>query len=99
LFEPNETLFLEGHPANFLILIDTGRVKLSRTCRDDRAGILRICGSGEIVDVFAENGYSHHTCSARAMTHCSVLIWDSKQALAVGNSLSPDSKEPQKNIG
>jgi CRP-like cAMP-binding protein len=50
---------------------------------DDSEGILRICGSGEIVDVFAENGYSHHTCSARAMTHCSVLIWDSKQALAM----------------
>jgi len=83
-FASNETILLEGHPANYLILIETGRVKLSRTGRDGSEVILRICGPGEIVDVYAERGYSHHTCSARAMTHCRVLIWDSKQASALG---------------
>jgi CRP-like cAMP-binding protein len=83
-FTPNETLFLEGHPANFLILIESGKIKLTRTCGDGNDITLRICRSGEIVDMYAENGYSHHTCSARAVTTCRVLIWDSKQALAMG---------------
>ena len=82
-FASNETLFLEGHPANCLILIETGRVKLSRLGRDGSEVILRICGSGEIVDVYAESGYSHHICTARAMTHCRVLIWESKEAFAL----------------
>src|ERR1700676_4811352 len=82
-FASNEALFLEGHRANCLILIETGRVKLSRIGRDGSEVILRVCGSGEIVDVYSENGYSHHICTARAMTHCRVLIWDSKQAFAL----------------
>jgi CRP-like cAMP-binding protein len=83
-FASNETILLEGDPANCLILIETGRVKLTRVGRDGSEVILRICGSGEVVDVYAERGYRHHTCTARAMTHCRVLIWDSKQAVAVG---------------
>ena len=83
-FSPNETLFLEGHPANCLILIESGRVKLSRIGCDGREIILQNCGSGEIVGVYAESGHSRHTCTARAITHCRVLIWDSVQAFALG---------------
>src|SRR5277367_6386792 len=35
-FAPNETLFVEGHPANCLILIESGKVKLSRIGCDGR---------------------------------------------------------------
>ncbi len=84
VFTPNETLFLEGRPANSLILIETGSVKLSRIGHDGAEVVLRICGSGEIVDVYADSGHGRHTCSGRAMTHCRVLIWDSKQAFALG---------------
>jgi CRP-like cAMP-binding protein/integrase len=83
-FASNEELFLEGHPANCLILIESGRVKLSRIGYDGRETILRTCGSGEIVGAYFESGYSRHTCTARAMTHCRVLIWDSSQAFALG---------------
>jgi CRP-like cAMP-binding protein len=83
-YASNEALFLEGHPANCLILIETGSVKLSRIGHDGAEVVLRICGSGELVDVYADSGYRRHTCSAHAMTHCRVLIWDSKQAFALG---------------
>ncbi len=83
-FASNQALFFEGHPANCLILIESGRVKLSRLGRDGSEVIFWICGSGEIVDVYAESGYRHHACSARAMTSCRVLIWDPKQAVALG---------------
>jgi hypothetical protein len=82
-FTSNETLFFEGQPANCLILIESGRVKLTRIACDGSEVILRVCGSGEIVDVYAESGYSRHICTARAITHCRVLIWDSKQAFAL----------------
>lgn len=83
-FASNEALFLEGDPANCLILIESGKVKLGRIGRDGSEVILGICASGEIADVYAESGYRHHACSARAMTPCRVLIWDPKQAVALG---------------
>ena len=83
-FASTETLFLEGHPANRLFLIETGTVKLSRIGRDGKEVVLRICGSGEVVDVYDETGYIRHTSTARAMTHGSVLAWDSKQVFALG---------------
>ena len=83
-FAPNESLFLEGQPANCLILVEAGRVKLSRNVRDGSELILRICSPGEIVDAYSDSTNSHHTCSARAMAHCRVLIWDSTQAFALG---------------
>jgi CRP-like cAMP-binding protein len=85
-FAPDDTLFLEGHPSNCLILIKTGKVKINRSDRSGGEVIVRICGSGEIVDagVYDDSGSGRHRCSARAMTRCSALIWDSKQAFALG---------------
>ena len=83
-YASEENLFLEGQPANCLILIETGRVKLSRIGRDGDAVILRICGPGEILDVYDESGNSRHRCSARAIGTCRVLMWDSRQAFALG---------------
>jgi CRP-like cAMP-binding protein len=83
-FTSNETIFSEGYPADSLILVETGIVKLSRIRRDGREVILRICVSGEIIDGNAGGGYSHYMCSARATTRCTVLIWDSKQVYAMG---------------
>jgi cyclic nucleotide-binding protein len=73
--------FLESQSANSLILIETGRVKHSRVGRDGGEVILRICGPGEIVDVYDESGNGRDSYSAQAMGDCGVLIWDSKQAL------------------
>ena len=83
-FSPGETLFSEGQLANGLMLVEAGTVKLSRIGRDGNELIVRICAPGEILDVCAESGHSHHTCSARAMAQCRVLAWDAKQASALG---------------
>jgi len=83
-YAKGENLFLERQAANSLILIETGRVKLSRVGRDGGEVILRICGPGEIVDVYDESGNGRHSYSAQAMGDCRVLIWDSKQAFALG---------------
>jgi CRP/FNR family transcriptional regulator, nitrogen oxide reductase regulator len=85
-FAPDEALFLEGQHSNCLILIKTGRVKLNRSDRSGGEVIVRICGPGEIVDadVYDDTGSGRHRCSARAMTQCRALIWDSRQAFALG---------------
>jgi CRP/FNR family transcriptional regulator, nitrogen oxide reductase regulator len=85
-FVPDETLFLEGQHSNSLILIRSGKVKLIRSDRSGGEVIVRICGPGEIVDadVYDDTGSGRHRSTARTMTHCSALIWDSKQAFALG---------------
>ena len=89
-YASEENLFLEGQPANCLILVETGRVKLSRIGRDGDEVILRICGPGEILDLYDESGNGRHQCSARSDGSVQSSYVGFQPGLCIG-SLSADS--------
>jgi len=75
-FARDELLFMQGQPVRNLMLIQTGRVKLTQLSPNGNEVILWMNGSGDAVGVSADTTASNHTCSARAMEQCRALTWE-----------------------
>ena len=78
-FVRDELLFSKGQPDDCLIMIRTGKVKLTQCGSGVSEVVLRMAGSGDPVCVGDFSSARSHTCSARAKEHGSALIWDYKQ--------------------
>jgi CRP-like cAMP-binding protein len=76
IFARDELLFMQGQPVRNLVLIQTGRVKLTQLSPNGNEVILWMNGSGEAVGVPPETSSCNHTCSARAMEQCRALTWE-----------------------
>ena len=55
-------------------MIRTGSVKLTQLSSDGKEVILWLNGPGDAVGIHAAG--SNHSCSARAIERCQVLVWD-----------------------
>src|ERR1017187_1338138 len=66
-FARDELLFMQGQPVRDLVLIQTGRVKLTQLSPSGNEVILWMNGSRDVVGVPADAQAVSHTCSARAM--------------------------------
>jgi CRP-like cAMP-binding protein len=75
-FARDELLFMQGQPVRNLVLIQTGRVKLTQLSPGGNEVILWMNGSGDTVGVPADRNSCSHTCSARAMDQCRALTWE-----------------------
>jgi len=75
-FARDELLFMQGQPVRNLVLIQTGRVKLTQLSPNGNEVILWMNGAGDAVGVPADTSVVSHTCSARAMEHCRALTWE-----------------------
>jgi CRP-like cAMP-binding protein len=84
-FARNELLFRQGQPVNNLILLESGSVKLTQLSPGGDEVLLWMTGSGEPVNVNADATSCSHTCSARAMEHCKVLVWEYQRLQALLN--------------
>jgi|SRR5579863_6217325 len=84
-FARDEILFCEGHPVRNLILLETGSVKLTQLSPSGNEVLMWMSGSGETVNVNADPISCNHTCSARAMEHCSALVWEYQKLQALLN--------------
>ncbi len=73
-FARNESLFSQDQPIHKLIMIRTGSVKLTQVSSEGKEVILWLNGPGDAVGIHAAG--SNHSCSARAMERCQVLVWD-----------------------
>src|ERR1035441_2864595 len=67
---------MQGQPVRDLVLIQTGRVKLTQLSPSGNEVILWMNGSGDAVGVTADTNACSHTCSARAMEQCRALTWE-----------------------
>lgn len=75
-FARDELLFMQGQPVRNLVLLQTGRVKLTQLSPNGNEVILWMNGSGDAIGVPADTTICSHTCSARAMEKCRALTWE-----------------------
>jgi CRP-like cAMP-binding protein len=75
-FARDELLFMQGQPVRNLVLIQTGRVKLTQLSPNGNEVILWMNSEGDAVGVPTDRQACSHTCSARAMEQCSALTWE-----------------------
>jgi CRP-like cAMP-binding protein len=78
-----EVLFYQGEIVDRWILIQTGRVKLTRLSSDGSEVIVWMISSGDAIGVQADTPGGCHTCSARATERCQTLVWDRRGVQAV----------------
>ena len=65
-----ESLFLEGDTPKYVLVICSGRVKLSISSREGKTAILHIAGPGEILGLSAAMSGTPHETSAEAVDLC-----------------------------
>ncbi len=65
-----ESLFLEGETPKHVLVICSGRVKLSVSSREGKTAILHFAGAGEILGLSAAMTGKPHETSAEAMELC-----------------------------
>lgn len=76
-FARDELLFMQGQPVRDLVLLQTGRVKLTQLSSAGNEVILWMNGEGDAVNVVpGTSACSSHTCSARALEMCKALTWE-----------------------
>jgi CRP-like cAMP-binding protein len=78
-FGNNELLFMQGQPSLHLMVVQTGSIKLTQLSPCGLEVILWVAAMGESVALPTGSLICEHTCSARAMTDCTVLVWHSKR--------------------
>lgn len=75
-FARNELLYVQGHPANNLIFLQSGSVKHTQLSSGGEEVLLWMSGSGDAVNLRTETTPCNHSCSVRAMEQCKALVWD-----------------------
>ena len=78
-FAKNQTIFREGDPVEFIFLMVSGRVKITRSSRKYAGVILRIEESGEAVGGFGLAPGSSHIGTAQTLERCHVLVWEASR--------------------
>lgn len=76
VFARDEVLFMQGQPASSLMLIQQGSAKLTQVSSSGSEVILWMATEGDPVGLYASLVLCRHTCSARALEPCSVVMWD-----------------------
>ena len=82
-FARDELLFCQGQPVRNLILLQSGSVKHTQVGESGSEVLLRMSGTGEALHVQGDMGTCNHTCSARAMEACRVMVWESGRLQAL----------------
>jgi CRP-like cAMP-binding protein len=75
-FSRGEVLFFQGQDVHHLVLIKSGRVKLTQVSSDGSEVILWVLGSGEVMGIHADTEGCIHSCAGRAMERCRALVWE-----------------------
>ena len=76
VFAREELLFLQGHQAVSLIVLQSGCVKHTQIGTNGTEVLLRFSGAGDVVGIGGESALTTHHCSARAMEATRALSWD-----------------------
>ncbi|MFW2830543.1 Crp/Fnr family transcriptional regulator [Sphingomonas sp. ID0503] len=90
-FARGETLYDQGCPAHELMMIETGRVKVTRLTEAGDAHTLIVVGAGEVIGSIAVVQDKPHRISAVAATAVTALGWNARvvrQALVQDRAIS-----------
>jgi CRP-like cAMP-binding protein len=75
-FARDELIFMQGHPARDMILLQAGSVKLSQISLNGNEVILSMRGKGDTVGTQSDGQQHIYTSSARAVERCKALSWE-----------------------
>jgi CRP-like cAMP-binding protein len=76
VFQPHESIFVQGQAVTQLLFIESGSVKISQIGTSGKEIIIWIRGSGEMLGDTSVLTEARHTCSATAIHKCKALAWD-----------------------
>jgi CRP/FNR family transcriptional regulator, nitrogen oxide reductase regulator len=80
-YRRQEVLFREDDPLDSLFLLASGRVKITQLTRSGKEVILRVDGSGEVLEF--GGGGTLHGVSAQALDPCRVFRWEVRTFAAI----------------
>jgi len=80
IYRPDQLLFAQDQPADHLLLVDHGSVKLTQHGAHGSEVILNLCGAHDALGVSVLLERINYRSSARVMSRCKALVWN-KSAL------------------
>jgi CRP-like cAMP-binding protein len=86
-FQPGATLLFEGDPADRVITLMAGRVKVSRLEPDGRSLVLAVRGSGELLGEMGLLGQAERSATVTAMDTCRTQVIKASRFLALVDEL------------
>ncbi len=75
-FQRHSTIFRERTPANRVVMVISGCVKVTQTGSSGQEVILRLHGPGDLLGEVGDQLSAKHCHSAHAIQNSTVLIWD-----------------------
>lgn len=83
VYEPHQTVFYEGHVCLGLYLLCMGKVKLTRSSARGQRQIVRIVGSGELIEKHAFRNGALHEVTCETMETSQICLIEKEPYLAV----------------
>jgi CRP/FNR family transcriptional regulator, cyclic AMP receptor protein len=81
-FSKNQTIFVQGDPADSVFYIQKGKVKLSVVAKGGKEATIAVLNEGDFFGEGCLAGQSLRMCSANAMTDCVVMRIDKQSIVA-----------------
>ena len=78
-YQRGNILFREGDPCAAILMVCSGRVKISTTSREGRTLILRIASAGHVLGLGSALNEEEHEVTAEAMEPCHVRVLPMKR--------------------
>jgi len=82
-FAKGQTIFREGDPAQFVVVLVSGRVKLSQLSRFGTEVIFSVGETGEILGGLALVPDGRHRTTAQCLGQCQLLTWEARNFAAL----------------
>ena len=82
-FPDRQTIFREGDSVRFVLVLISGRVKLTQLSRFGTEVIFSVGGTGEVLGGLGLTPNSAHRLTAQTLGRCHVLSWDVRAFLSL----------------
>lgn len=73
-FRPGQSIFLQGDPGEAMMVVVSGRVRISRTSADGREVVIAVFGPGEVLGEIAMIDGGERTADASALEATELLV-------------------------
>ena len=87
-FSRRDIIFLEGDPISHVTLLTSGSAKVVKLDQTGAEVILRLAGTGDVVEVTGLPAQSRHCSMAQALNDSTALIWEVSAFLALAERFS-----------
>jgi CRP-like cAMP-binding protein len=80
-YQENQTIFVQGDPADAIFYVQTGKVKVTVVSQQGKEAVIALLGSGDFFGEGCLNGQTKRLTSAVAMDECTIVRLDRAVAL------------------